>query len=241
MKEIFDRLTSDSRITVLTGAGMSAESGIPTFRGQGGVWEKYKADELATPQAFKQNPELVWAWYRHRMDLARSVSPHRGHLALAELERFFPRFTLITQNVDNLHYRAGSSRVLELHGNLFRARCTGEDRVFPVPETWQGVPLCPECGANLRPDIVWFGEPLPETVMSQAAQASVQADYFLVVGTSALVYPAAGLPLLAKQNRAQVIEVNTEKTPLSEFTIYLPGKASEILPRLVEAAKARLA
>jgi len=240
VKELFDKLTQVSRFTVLTGAGISAESGVPTFRGKEGLWKKHKPEDLATPQAFTRNPELVWEWYHYRREMAEKASPNPGHYALVELEALLANFTLITQNVDNLHVRAGSKNLLELHGNIFRARCSRDGMVFQLPSTSETLPHCPACGELLRPDIVWFGEALPEQEMKRAAAASIEADYFLVVGTSGLVYPAAGLPLLAHQNLAMIIEINPEKTPLSEFTVYCPGKASEILPLLVETVKFQL-
>jgi NAD-dependent deacetylase len=205
-------------IAVLTGAGVSAESGVPTFRGPGGLWHSFRAEDLATPQAFRRDPRLVWEWYDWRRGLIAACRPNAAHLVLAEIEQRVDEFTLITQNIDGLHQSAGSQRVVELHGNIWRLRCTREcrpaweDRRVPLDPL---PPACPVCGASARPDVVWFGESLPATALDAALAAVRRCRLMLVIGTSALVQPAASLPLLALQHGAHVIEINPEPTPLS--------------------------
>ncbi len=224
-----------SRIAVLTGAGISAESGVPTFRGPGGLWESHRPEELATPQAFGRDPELVWRWYHWRRGLIADCAPNPAHQALAALERRGPGLTLITQNVDGLHRLAGSQNILELHGNLWWVRCTQcgalyEDRELEGPAP----PVCRECGAMLRPHVVWFGESLDPGILDTAWRAAGECQVMLVIGTSAVVQPAAGLASVAKQAGAFVIEVNLEPTPNSnEVDVSLMGKAGEILPQLM--------
>ncbi len=228
---------------VLTGAGVSAESGVPTFRSGGSaLWSRYRIEELATPEGFAANPLLVWQWYVWRRELIRRAEPNPGHLALARIEEFASDFLLATQNVDGLHQRAGSRRIEELHGNIFLNRCSRC--------TWEGEidestlpPLCPECGSLVRPGVVWFGEPLPEAALRAAERAARSCRVCLVVGTSALVEPAASLPRIAKARGALLLEVNPEETPLSPLadrTYRLP--AAQALPELVEtlATKGRL-
>lgn len=230
------RLQTAQRIAVLTGAGISAESGVPTFReAQTGLWSRYDPEELATPAAFRRDPRLIWEWYAWRQGLVRQALPNPGHSALVELERHISDFVLITQNVDDLHRRAGSRQVLELHGNLFRAKCFDEDR--PI-ETWEDSsdlpPRCPQCGGRLRPDVVWFGEALPAEILRAAEQAAVNAEVFLSIGTSSLVYPAAELPMLALRTGAVVVEINPQPTPLTPHaTFSLHGAAGVVLPALV--------
>lgn len=205
-------------VTVLTGAGISAESGVPTFRGEGGLWRNYRAEDLATPQAFRRDPALVWEWYDWRRGLVGACQPNAAHETLAEMERVLPELTLVTQNVDGLHRLAGSQNVLELHGNIWRLRCTRacrpswEDRRLPLPEI---PPRCPECGALARPDVVWFGESLPRRELEAAFAAAERCQVMLVVGTSAVVQPAASLPVIALDRGAYVVEVNPQSTPLS--------------------------
>jgi NAD-dependent deacetylase len=215
------------RLAVLTGAGVSAESGVPTFRGHGGLWRSYRSEELATPQAFRRDPELVWQWYNWRRELIGACQPNAAHVTLAEMEESSAdeadqegrSFVLITQNVDGLHRIAGSHNVLELHGNIWRQRCTRGcrppwiDRRVLLPEI---PPLCPDCGALARPDVVWFGESLPGPVLEEAWAAARRCHLMLVVGTSALVQPAASLPLLALEVGAHVVEINPQSTPLSD-------------------------
>jgi NAD-dependent deacetylase len=220
------------RITVLTGAGVSAESGVPTFRGPGGLWRQYRPEDLATPAAFARDPGLVWGWYDWRRGLIAACRPNPAHDTLADMETRLPDFTLITQNVDGLHQAAGSRRVLELHGSIWRLRCTregtrSEDRTTPLPEL---PPRCPTCGALLRPDVVWFGEALPADVL-EAAFAAAACDLMLVVGTSALVQPAASLPLIARQHGAVLVEINPDATPLSDYVdLTLRQPAAQALP-----------
>ena len=228
-------LREASSVAALTGAGISAESGIPTFRGAGGLWREFRAEDLATPEAFARDPRLVWEWYDWRRGLIARAEPNDGHRALVELAQRVERFTLITQNVDGLHDRAGSRDVLKVHGDIWMVRCTAcgrqtrDDRV-PLPEL---PPRC-ECGGLLRPGVVWFGEPLPDDVWRDAERATRQAEVFLVIGTAAVVYPAAGLVPLAKAAGAKVIEINLDETPYSaQVDCSLRGRAGELLPEVI--------
>lgn len=222
-------------IAVLTGAGISAESGVPTFRGHGGLWRSYRPEDLATPEAFARDPKIVWEWYNWRRELIAKAMPNAGHKALAELEARASKFTLITQNVDGLHDFAGNKNILKLHGDIWQIRCTRcerswRDRRVPLVEL---PPLC-VCGALARPDIVWFGEPLPAGVWQKAWNAVGSAQLFLVIGTSAIVYPAADLIPLALTQNIKVVEINPDETPFSgEVDCALNGRAGEILPRLL--------
>lgn len=224
-------------VAVLTGSGISAESGIPTFRdAQTGLWARYDPRELATPEAFARDPRLVWEWYGWRRELVGRAEPNPGHLALVELEDRVPDFTLITQNVDGLHRRAGSRAVIELHGNITRTKCSAEDIVVEEYDAAEKPPPCPRCGAPLRPDVVWFGEMLPAGAMEAASGATRNCDLFLSVGTSSLVYPAAGLPYEALEAGATVVEINAAETPLTRHATYsLRGPAGRTLPELVGA------
>ncbi len=219
-------------LVALTGAGISAESGIPTFRGDGGIWEQYRATDLATPASFKRDPELVWRFYNWRRELVSSCHPNQAHRTLASIENLVSDFTLITQNIDGLHQAAGSQRVLELHGSIWRLRCTAcrerwEDKRAPIPE---GVPLCPTCGSPARPDVVWFGESLDFDVLQNAHQAAARAKLMLIIGTSAVVHPAAELPLVARNAGAHLVELNMEETPLTPFVNeVLQGPATQRL------------
>lgn len=207
--EATNHLLNAQRVAVLTGAGISAESGIPTFRDAlSGLWAHYNPEDLATPEAFERNPALVWDWYAERREKVSGCTPNPGHLALAELEQRIPEFLLITQNVDGLHAAAGSRRMVELHGNIRRVKCS---RGCGVVESWGASdrpPPCPRCGARLRPDVVWFGEMLPEAEFARAREAARSAEVFLSIGTSNLVEPAASLPWLAHRQGATVIVVN---------------------------------
>lgn len=233
IKKAAEILAKAKKVSVLTGAGVSAESNVPTFRGKEGLWRQYRAQDLATPQAFQKDPKLVWEWYGWRQELVGKCSPNPAHKTFAEMEDFYDNFTLISQNVDGLHRRAGSRNVLELHGNLFRARCTKEEGVFDFTLSDEIPPKCEKCGALIRPHIVWFGESLDMDVIHAALEAAAGCDVLLVAGTSAMVQPAASLPLYALRGGARVIEVNLEPTPLSDLvTLSIQGRAGEILPKI---------
>lgn len=236
-----DRLLSKLRaaesVSVLTGAGVSAESGVPTFRGDDGLWKKFKPEELANFDAFIRNPELIWEWYKHRKQIVASIQPNPGHYALVELEKRYKRFSVITQNIDNLHQRAGSKTVYELHGNIERNYCISCKREFSNQEIFQknNIPRCDICNGLIRPDVVWFGELLPVDVWEVAEETANHAEIFFSIGTSAIVYPAASLPTVAKRSGAYLVEINTEPTPLTDIADeFLAGKSGEILPRLVQ-------
>lgn len=226
-------------VAALTGSGVSAESGVPTFReAQTGLWERFDPQRLATPEAFARTPALVWEWYEWRRELVSRAEPNPGHRALADLERLVPRLTLVTQNVDGLHRRAGSRAVIELHGNILRTRCSGCGEPAEDHPADEKPPPCPRCGALLRPDVVWFGEMLPPGSMEAASEVARGCDLFLCVGTSGVVYPAAALPFEALEAGATVVEVNPEETPLSPHADHaLRGRAGEILPALVETLR----
>ncbi len=227
-------------ICVLTGAGVSAESGVPTFRGDDGLWKKFKPEELANFDAFIRNPSLVWEWYTYRKQVMKTVVPNPAHHALAEMEKLVPDFTLVTQNVDNLHMRAGSKRVLELHGNIERSYCIECGKfAHEIQLKQEGeAPHCAFCGGLLRPDVVWFGELLPQHVFTEAELTARHCDLFLSVGISAVVYPAASLPLIAREHGAYVVEINPEYTDISPCVHEaILGKAGEILPQLLETIK----
>jgi NAD-dependent deacetylase len=237
--ELAEVLRSAGRVTVMTGAGISAESGVPTFRdAQRGLWARYDPQELATPQAFRRDPRLVWEWYQWRRELIAATRPNRGHEALVKLEKHLPTFTLITQNIDGLHQVAGSTNVIELHGNIARTKCFDEDRLVESwPETEECPPHCPNCGGFLRPDVVWFNESLPQQALAQALQAAQSCDLFFSIGTSALVQPAASLAHKARQSGAVLVEINLEPTPLTRYTNYaVHGPAGQILPALIDEA-----
>jgi NAD-dependent deacetylase len=226
-------------VAVLTGAGISAESGVPTFRGEDGLWHHHRAEELATPQAFERDPTLVWEWYDWRRGLIAGCEPNAAHRTLAEMERACGEFTLITQNVDGLHGRAGNERLVELHGNIWHVRCTEEKSVRENREVPLGEvpPRCP-CGAVLRPHVVWFGESLDPTVLERAYTVAERCEVMIAVGTSAVVQPAASLPVIAKNAGAYFIEVNVQRTPLSPYADeVILGPAAEELPRLWDRLK----
>lgn len=236
LPDLAARLASAREVAALTGAGISAESGIPTFRDPGGIWQKFKPEELANVHAFLDDPELVQQWYRHRREVAERTTPNPGHLALARLEELVDSFSLITQNVDNLHQRAGSKNVVELHGNITRNYCIDCLTPSDAPADDQPVATCPECGGLIRPDIVWFGEMLPPDAYLQAESSARSCDVFLSIGTSAAVYPAAGLPLLAREEGAYVAEINLEPSSISDYVnVSIIGRAGEIIPQLIDA------
>ncbi len=235
---LVEALRKADAVVVLTGAGISAESGVPTFRGGGGLWNGQRAEELASPRAFRSDPATVWEFYDWRRTLLAGCKPNAGHAALVRLEQIVPEFTLITQNVDGLHRAAGSHNVLEIHGNIWRVRCMGgcgerEDRRAPLPR-----PLPPHCNCKslLRPAVVWFGEALPRDMFEDAQRASSIADVFLVVGTSGAVEPAASLARMARAAGALVAEVNPDGSLISAMARYiLQEGAATALPRLVAA------
>jgi NAD-dependent deacetylase len=235
-------LAGAHRVAVLTGAGISAESGVPTFRGAEGLWRTYRAESLATPEAFGRDPALVWEWYDWRRGLIAPVEPNPGHTVLAGWQDLFESLDIITQNVDGLHGRAGSRSVVELHGSIWKVRCTREGtveerRATPLPRI---PPVCPSCGGLLRPHVVWFGEALDPAVLDRAISLTAACRAMLVIGTSAVVQPAASLPLTAARAGAKVIEINVEPTPLTSLAdVFLPGKAGEILPLLDERLRRR--
>lgn len=235
--DLIHTLRHAQHVVVLTGAGVSADSGVPTFRdAQTGLWSKFDPMQLATREAFARNPKLVWEWYAYRRELVARAKPNAGHYALAELEKRVAKFTLITQNVDGLHERAGSRNIIELHGNIFRTKCFREDtraaNWFPTDEI---PPRCPRCGSYLRPDVVWFGENLPRHALDESFRAAESCDVFFSIGTSGVVEPAASLPFIALRHSAMVIEVNPEETPLSESaTFVLRGGAGGVMARVVE-------
>lgn len=240
LAEGFDRavvfLRQAAQVAVLTGAGISAESGVPTFRDNGGLWEGHRVEDVATPDAFHRNPGLVWRFYNLRRDALPSVQPNDGHRALVALEaRLGNGFTLATQNVDGLHSRAGSRNVLELHGRLSRVKCSRCPYIEDRPgESLPPLPTCPRCRQLIRPDVVWFGEMLPQAMWMAAQAAAESCRCFLVVGTSAIVYPAAGLIDSARRAGASVIEVNLKETPASQFAdVSLFGPSGKVLPELM--------
>ena len=233
---LIDVIRTARHVCVLTGAGISAESGVPTFRdAQQGLWARYDPHELATPDAFRRDPDLVWRWYRWRRELVARAEPNAGHRALVALEREVVRLTLITQNVDGLHQRAGSPGVIEFHGNIFTNRCFRDGNVVDCDEG-QTVPACPQCGGPLRPGVVWFGEAIPEEALNRSFAAASDCDVFLSIGTSSLVQPAAGLAMIAREAGATTIEINPEPTDVAgTFTAAWRGKAGTILPKLIES------
>lgn len=232
IEQLKDRIRGSRYIVALTGAGVSAESGVPTFRGKNGLWKDYRAEDLATPDAFARNPQLVWEWYDWRRQLIASVTYNPAHRTLVELEKNSPRFTLITQNVDGLHQKAGSTNVLEIHGSIWKLRCTlcsdiSENYEVPL----KALPYCSMCGGLLRPHVVWFGESLPSDVLVKADNALNLCDLLMVIGTSGVVQPVASFPYYARTKGAFVLEVNVERTLISHIAHEtILGKAGEILP-----------
>ena len=230
-----EKLAAARSLTVLTGAGISADSGVPTFRGADGLWRNFRAEELATPEAFDRDPRLVWEWYNWRRELLATKTPNPAHDAVVELERRPHNFWLITQNVDGLHRAAGSQRLSEIHGNIWMVRCTAcgrveDNREVPIPI----LPACPSCAGLLRPHIVWFGESLFPEDLRRCAEALRTCDVLLVIGTSGLVYPAAGFASLAKQSGAFVAEINVETTQQSGMVdLSLQGRAKDLVPLLL--------
>ncbi|MDP2304159.1 MAG: NAD-dependent deacylase [Ignavibacteria bacterium] len=240
--EFITQLSLSKRIVFFTGAGISAESGIPTFRGEEGIWKKFRPEELANFNAFMRNPTLVWEWYQYRRKIVRETTPNPGHYAIVEFENYFD-VTVVTQNVDNLHKRAGSKLVYELHGNIeknYCIRCKKRYDFIEFPEN-QGAPIC-ECGGNIRPDIVWFGEYLPNDQFSSSENAAEVSDIFFVVGTSSVVYPAASITNIARSAGSYVVEINITETEISDrVNLFLKGKSGEILPKIIELIKSEKA
>ena len=236
MQNLIERLKRAKNTVFMTGAGISAESGIPTFRdAQTGLWENYKAEELATPQAFAKNPLLVWKWYQWRRQLIEKNSPNAGHKIIARLQNELPGVHLITQNVDGLHQEAGSENVIEFHGNIRNNKCSHCDHVEVNKDNHSDDILqCPNCEVNLRPAVVWFGENIPEFASEESVRLSSQADVFFYVGTSSNVYPAAGLVELAKKNNALIVEINPNSTSLTSSVDYVFAEsASAALQRIL--------
>jgi NAD-dependent deacetylase len=231
--DILERLKHARRASVLTGAGISAESGIPTFRGAGGIWEKYDFTKLATPEGFKEDPRLVWEWYQLRQREMKKAKPNPAHETIAKMEDHYDEFAVLTQNIDGMHKRAGSRNIVELHGNIWRMRCPRDATVIDLDSPVEEIPPLCHCGSMLRPDVVWFGEQLSHEVLEKASAAASMSDVMFVVGTSAVVYPAAALPVLTKNKGGLVIEVNVERTDLSAYAdISVFGRAGELMPAL---------
>lgn len=236
-EKLIQKLKAAESVVFFTGAGISAESGVPTFRGEDGLWKKFKPEELANFDAFLRNTELVWEWYKYRKQIIANVQPNPGHYAIVEFEKIYKSFAIITQNVDNLHRRAGSKNIFELHGNIQHNYCIkcrkdfSDDLILSNTE----IPKCDVCGGLIRPGVVWFGEMLPEDQWDGAERAALSTDVFFSVGTSGIVYPAASLPYLAKRNGAFIVEVNPDPTPITEIADeFLSGKSGEILPQIVK-------
>ncbi len=234
-EELIYRLKKSKVVSVLTGAGVSAESGVPTFRDPGGIWEKFRPEQLANFEAFMSDPDFVWSWYQHRREIMRIVKPNEGHYALADMEKIFPDFNLITQNIDNLHNRVGSKRVTELHGNIERNYCIKCRKFYNEIDVSEKKVLKCECGGLIRPDVVWFGEMMPYEALLHAEDCSKRAEVFFTIGTSAEVYPAALLPSMAKYSGAYVVEINTKVTAISDdVDEVIEGKSGEVLKCLAE-------
>lgn len=234
--KVAELLSNAKRVTVLTGAGVSKESGIPTFRdAQTGFWENYRPEDLATPEGFLDDPKLVWTWYDYRRKMLEDVSPNPGHDAIVQLEKLIDKVTVVTQNVDGLHQRAGSSDVIELHGSIKRFRCfDNQHEAGDIPFDLQEPPVCSVCGSMIRPGVVWFGEALPEKHLRRGIAECEQSEVILVVGTSSLVQPAASLPISGYQRGAKIVEVNPDATPMSRMAeVVLQGPSGEVLPKVV--------
>lgn len=230
--DILNKIHKASSVVVMTGAGVSAESGVPTFRGADGFWEKYRAEDLATPGAFAKNPALIWEWYRWRQSIIAGCLPNHAHYTIAEMENYWENFILITQNIDGLHARAGSKKILELHGNIWKSRCTKEGTIYDYIDTNEAIPKC-ACGAVLRPHVVWFGEALDAKILEKAFEKSGNAEVFFVIGTSSIVQPAASLSLVAKDSGSMMVEINPGETPVTPLAdLSLREKAGIILPEI---------
>jgi len=239
-QSFINRLKNSDSILIFTGAGISAESGIETFRGKGGLWNKMQPEELASFRGFIKNPNLVWEWYQYRRKIVHETAPNPGHYAIAELEKYYKSVSVVTQNVDNLHNRAGSTNVLELHGNIERNFCVDCNTFFGVEEfhSVNEAPKCPKCGGMIRPDVVWFGENLPEGVFERATALARASDICFIVGTSAVVYPAAYIPITAKNSGAYLVEINIEPTEITHSVdLSIIGKSGELLPEIIKTVK----
>ena len=234
-EKLIQRLKNAYTVTVLTGAGISAESGVPTFRGKDGLWNNYPVEQLATAEALENNPKLFWEFYNWRRNLISRIKPNLGHYALVDIENYFEEFTLITQNVDNLHTLAGNKNTLEIHGNILRNRCTGCEDVTQFDKNdFSEIPKCKKCGFLLKPDVILFGDALNQNILRKAHEASAVCEVFISIGTSAVVEPAASLPYIAKGNGAFLIEINPENTPLTEnVNEAIQEQASKALTSLV--------
>ncbi len=241
INSIVEILRNSKSVMVLTGAGISAESGISTFRGSDGLWEKFKVEDIATPSAFYRDSDLVWRWYSDRRKGMLEAKPNPGHIAIAKLESFFDDFLLITQNIDNLHHRAGSKNLSEIHGNIFREFCTNCSFARASNECYDSTPKCPKCGAKLRPDVVWFGEQLPKKELEFSFDFASRADTIIVIGTSAIVYPVAELPYIVKSSSGKVIEVNLAETPLTQIAdVSILEKAGIVLPAILKLLRKQM-
>lgn len=230
---ILERLRKAKRATVLTGAGISEESGIPTFRGAGGIWAKYDYRKLATPQGFRDDPHIVWEWYQLRQIEMKKAMPNPAHDTIALMEKHFEEFSVLTQNIDGMHARAGSRNIVELHGNIWRMRCPRDGTTIVLDDPVKEIPPLCQCGSIMRPDVVWFGEQLSQSAVEVASKAASESEAIFVVGTSAVVYPAAALPILTKNSGGLVIEINIEETDVSSYAdASLFGRAGQVLPAL---------
>jgi len=237
--EISDNLKNAKKMVFVTGAGISQESGIPTFRGKDGHWRKHDPMKLATIDAFYEDPKLVWEWYEDRRKNIHAAIPNPGHEAIAELEKYC-KVVVLTQNIDGLHQKAGSSKVLELHGSIIRIKCTVCDFQDEITSNFEELPPSCKCGNILRPDVVWFGESLPQDVWSEAMEEANTCDVMIIAGTSLVVSPANTLPIFAKQNNAILIEVNPEKTVMSsDMDQSIRGSSANVLPQFVEFVKSK--
>ncbi len=236
-ESIKNQIKDVKKIAFVTGAGISQESGIPTFRGKGGLWRNHDAMKLATIDAFYENPKLVWEWYNERRENIFSVSPNQGHKAIADLEKYV-KVVILTQNIDGLHQKAGSSEVLELHGSIVKIKCTVCDFKDEIMTKFSEIPPLCKCGNILRPDVVWFGESLPEEIWKHAIVQASQCDMMVIAGTSLVVSPANTLPIYAKQNNAYLIEINPEKTEMSsEMDLIINDTSANVLPKIVSMFK----
>ena len=234
---VAQKLKGSKKIVFVTGAGISQESGIPTFRGKGGYWRRYDPMKLASIDAFYDDPKLVWEWYEDRRKNILSVKPNEGHFAISQMEEF-KDVVVLTQNIDGLHQRSGSTNVLELHGSIIRIKCTVCDFTDNITENFESLPPKCKCGSMLRPDVVWFGEPLPQNIWQSAIKEASICDVMIIVGTSLVVSPANTLPVYAKQNGAILIEVNPEKTVMSnDMTLSIQATSVGVLPKMLSIFK----